>query len=76
MPFTLPLINNGIVSMYDDLLDSRFDFQLGIMYVEQELYMESDLVSEPILMQIIGSKNGSCGSLCLGSYNAIGLMDI
>lgn len=51
VPFTLPLINNGIVSVYEDLLDSCFDFQLGIMYVEQELYMESGLVSNPILMQ-------------------------
>lgn len=52
MPLTFPLALNGYVLVSEDLLSLRFNIQVGTMYVKQELFDESGLVSEIISVQI------------------------
>lgn len=67
VPFTLPLGVNGFVVVYEELLELRFNFQVGTMNVKQNLYTECR-----------GLKNNVDGlSWTLGScsYRVIGIYD-
>ena len=59
VPFNLPLENDGCVVVLEYLLGLRFNLQIGTMYVEQEIYSASGIVSRTILMQKNKSEGGS-----------------
>lgn len=51
IPFTLPLQDNEQVIVLEDMFGSRFNFQIGTMYVKQEMYFANGEVCKMILMQ-------------------------
>ena len=73
--FTLPLEDDGHVSVSNDLLGLKFNLQIGTMYVEQEMYIVDGDISESILMQKNRSEDGHVWILGLGTFRVIGLFD-
>ena len=73
VPFTLPLGADGFVVVQENLLSLKFNFRLGTMYVEQELFQETGQLCETVLMQKSIVDSGSFWSLGAGSYKVIGL---
>ena len=59
VPFTLPLQDNDHVGILEDLLNLRFNLQMGTMYIEQEMYSKDGQVCETILIQKNRTKDGS-----------------
>lgn len=66
----------GYVLVLEGLLCLRFNLQLGTMYVEHEMFAESGVVFEIVIMQKTISASGSCWLLGIGSFRAIGLYDV
>ena len=48
---TLPLDTDGFVVVHENFLSIKFNFRLGTMYVEQELFQEIGELCETILIQ-------------------------
>ena len=76
VPFTLPLGADGFVVVQENLLSLKFNFRLGTMYVEQELFQETGQLCETVLMQKSIVDSGSFWSLGAGSYKVIGLSEL
>jgi len=68
VPFNLPLEGDGCVVVLEDSFGLRFNLQVGIMYVELEMYSIGGNVSRTILMQKNRSEGGSMRILGLGSF--------
>lgn len=68
VPFTMPLANNEVALVSEDLLQWRFNFHIGTIYVEQKLYDESGVVFKIFLMQKTRHDIGSLGPLSLGCF--------
>ena len=73
IPFTLPLGTDGFVVVHENLLSPKFNFRLGTMYVEQELFQKTGELCETVLMQKSRVDSGSFWSLGAGLYKVIGL---
>lgn len=69
----LPLVDDGHVSVPEDMLSLRFNLNIRTMYVEQEMYSMNGDISETILMQNNESDDGHVWNFGLGSFRAIGL---
>ena len=63
--------NKGLILVLEQLLALRFNLQIGTMYVEQELYAPSGVVSKIILMPKTRSGDGSSWTLEAGSFKVI-----
>ena len=50
LPLTLPLDDDHHVKVSEALLSLRFNFQIGSMYVEQEMHSRNNDVLETILI--------------------------
>ena len=64
---------NDFVVVQENLLSLKFNFCLGTMYVEQELFHEIGELCETILIQKSRVDSDSFWSLSAGSYKVIGL---
>ena len=73
VPFTLPLHEDGHVGVLEDLLSLRFNFHMGTMYIEQEMYFADGQVCEIIMIQKNRTEDGSMWILGPGSFTVIGL---
>lgn len=71
----LPLQDDGFVCVSEDLLSLRFNLQLRIMYLEQEMYSADGEVYETILVQKTRTDDGSVWILGPGSFRVIGLSE-
>lgn len=74
-PFTLPLDVHGFVVVSEELWGLRFNFQVGTMYVEQELYTKSGHDSKTLLMQRTRCVDSSSWTLGASVYRVIGMFN-
>ena len=50
VPFTLLFANDGFIIGFEVLLGLKFEFQVGTMYMEQEMFDDNGMVFNKILM--------------------------
>lgn len=50
MLFTLPLSEDGIMITKETLLCSKFNYRLGTLYIEQEVFQDNEEVSGIVLV--------------------------
>ena len=75
VPFTLPLGDDGRVLVEEQLLSAKFNFRIGTIYVEEEVYSDGGDLQETVLQMKLRDDDGGVWSLSSGRYKVFGLED-
>ena len=71
----MPLDDLGNVCMHEQLLNLRFAFQIGTIYVEREVFDDNGEICETVFQQNSRTTDGVVWNLTRGMYRVFGLTD-